>query len=49
MIVTVKGQAVQNSKEIYDAVSKGEKVHLEVLRGSSIMAIEVKPEIAGKL
>ena len=40
---------MQNSKEIYDAVSKGEKVSLEVLRGSTIKVIEVKPEIAGKL
>jgi len=49
VIIAIGGKNVQNSKEIYDAVSKGEKVSLEVLRGSTIKVIEVKPEIAGKL
>ena len=40
---------MQNSKEIYDAVSKGENFSVEVLRGSTNKVIEVKPEIAGKL
>ena len=49
MIVKIGDKMVQNSKEIYDAVNSGEKVEVEVLRGSSNVQISIKPEIAGKL
>ena len=47
VIVSINGNSVSTSKQVYDFVNEGENLKVELKRRNKILILDVQPQILG--